>query len=385
MNLHEFQSKFRFEEFGIPVPHGKVAETPEQARLIAAEIGGPVVVKAQVLTGGRGKAGGVKLARSPEEAEQHARAILGMTIRGRIVRRVLVDPAARIKQEIYLSITNDRAARKPVIICSAEGGMDIEEVNRTRPEAIIREHIDPLLGLRGYQINALALGIELPYALWRSFGKIATGLYRCYLDSDATLCEINPLIITENDEMMAIDGKMSIDDNALFRHPDLAALRDTSAEPPEETQAREAGLSYVKLDGQIGCMVNGAGLAMATMDMTSLYGEVDGIGPANFLDIGGGADAETVTAALRLILADPNVKVILLNIFGGITRADEVARGVIQAFTEHPTDIPKVVRLVGTNEDQGRALLEAAAIPNMSTAMTLADAARMAVAAVKGA
>ncbi len=385
MNLHEYQSKFRFEEFGIPVPHGKVAETPEQARLIAAEIGGPVVGKAQVLTGGRGKAGGVKLARSPEEAEQHARAILGMAIRGKIVRKVLVDPAARIKQEIYLGITNDRAARRPVLICSAEGGMDIEEVNRTKPGAIIREHIDPLLGLRGYQINALALGIELPYALWRPFGKIATGLYKCYVDSDATLCEINPLIITETDELMAVDGKMSIDDNALFRHPDLAALRDTSAEPPEEIQAREAGLSYVKLDGQIGCMVNGAGLAMATMDMTSLYGEADGIGPANFLDIGGGADAETVAAALRIILADPNVKVILLNIFGGITRADEVARGVIAAFTEHPTDIPKVIRLVGTNEDQGRALLQAAALPNMSTAMTLADAARMAVAAVKGA
>ena len=385
MNLHEYQSKLRFEAFGIPIPHGQVAETAQEARQIAAEIDGPVVVKAQVLTGGRGKAGGVKLAKTPDEAAQAAEAILGMSIKNHVVHKVLLDPAASIKQEIYLGITNDRAARQPVMMCSAEGGMDIEEVNRTKPQAIIREHIDPLLGLCGYQINALAVGIELPYPLWRQFQKIASGLYRCYIESDATLCEINPLIVTEEDVVMAVDGKMSIDDNALFRHPDLAAMRDTSDEAPAETHAREAGLSYVKLDGQIGCMVNGAGLAMASMDMTSFYGEVDGIGPANFLDIGGGADAETVAAALRIILADSNVKAILLNIFGGITRADEVANGVIQAFNEHPTDIPKVVRLVGTNEEEGRRLLEDAHIPNMLTAMTLSEAARKAVAAVKGA
>lgn len=385
MNLHEYQSKRRFEEFGIPVPHGRLAETPLEARLVAQELGGPVVVKAQVLTGGRGKAGGVKLARTPEEAETVAGQILGMNIRGHTVRKVLVDPAVTIKQEIYLGITNDRLARMPVIMCSAEGGMDIEQVNRERPEAIIREHINPLLGLRGYQINALAAGIELPYDLWRQFQRVAQGLYRCYTASDATLCEINPLVITGDGNLLALDGKMSIDDNSLFRHPDLAALRDTEAEPPEETKAREAGLSYVKLDGQIGCLVNGAGLAMATMDMTSIYGEADGIGPANFLDIGGGADAETVAAALRIILADPNVKVILLNIFGGITRADEVARGVIQAFSEFETDIPKVVRLVGTNEELGRQLLEEAHIPNMITATTLSEAAQKAVAAVKGA
>ncbi len=385
MNLHEYQSKARFEEFGIPIPHGQVAERPHEARRIAQEIGGPVVVKAQVLTGGRGKAGGVRLARTPEEAEQHAQAILGMDIRGHTVCRVLVEPAADIRQEIYLVITNDRTARAPVIMCSAEGGMDIEEVNRVKPEAIIRLHIDPMLGLRSYQVNALASGIELPYALWQQFQQIAMGLYRCYVESDATLCEINPLIITQDDRLLAVDGKMSLDDNALFRHPDLAAQRDTSAEPPEETQARQAGLSYVKLSGQIGCMVNGAGLAMATMDMTSLYGAAEGIGPANFLDIGGGADADTVAAALRIILADPNVKVILLNIFGGITRADEVARGVIAAFAEFETDIPKVVRLVGTNEEEGRALLESANIPNMITATTLSEAARRAVAAVKGA
>jgi succinyl-CoA synthetase beta subunit len=383
--LHEYQSKFRFGEFGIPIPHGKVAETAVEARQIAAEIGGPVVVKAQVLTGGRGKAGGVKLAATPEEAEQHAQAILGMDIKGHTVHKVLLDPASEIEHEIYLGITNDRAARKPVIMCSAQGGMDIEEVNRTNPDAIIREHIDPLLGLRGYQINALAVGIELPYGLWRQFQKIATGLYKCYMESDATLCEINPLIITQGGDLLAVDGKMSIDDNALFRHPDLVEKRDTSAEPQAETQARRAGLSYVKLDGQIGCMVNGAGLAMATMDMTSIYGEDDGIGPANFLDIGGGADADTVAAALRIILADANVKAILLNIFGGITRADEVARGVIQAFHENPTDMPKIVRLVGTNEEEGRQLLLEAHLPNVVTATTLSDAAQKAVAAVKGA
>jgi len=385
VNLHEYQSKRRFEEFGIPIPHGKLATTPLEARLIAEGLGGAVVVKAQVLTGGRGKAGGVRLARTPQEAEAFAGEILGMSIRGHTVRKVLIDPASAIKQEIYLGITNDRLARMPVIMGSAEGGMDIEQVNRVKPEAIIREHIDPLLGLRGYQINALAAGIELPYDLWRQFQRIAQGLYRCYSASDATLCEINPLVITQDGDLLALDGKMSIDDNSLFRHPDLAALRDTEAEPPEETKAREAGLNYVKLDGQIGCLVNGAGLAMATMDMTSIYGEADGIGPANFLDIGGGADAEAVAAALRIILADPNVKAILLNIFGGITRADEVARGVIQAFSEFQTPIPKVVRLVGTNEELGRQLLEEANIPNMITATTLSEAAQKAVAAVKGA
>ncbi|MFC1959278.1 ADP-forming succinate--CoA ligase subunit beta [Chloroflexota bacterium] len=385
MNLHEYQSKFRFEEFGIPIPRGRVATTPQEARQIAEELGGSVVVKAQVLTGGRGKAGGVKLAKSPTEAEQVAQSILGLDIKGHVVRQVLVDPASKIRQEIYLGITNDRAARQPVIMCSAEGGMDIEEVNRVNPNAIVRAHIDPLLGLAGYQINALATGIELSYELWRQFHKITRGLYNCYMGSDATLCEINPLIITEDAELLAVDGKMSIDDNSLFRHKDLAALRDVSDEPEAETLAREADLSYVKLDGQIGCLVNGAGLAMATMDMTSIYGEADGIGPANFLDIGGGADAETVAAALKIILADPSVEALLLNIFGGITRADEVAKGVIQAFAEFEADIPKVVRLVGTNEEEGRRLLEAAHIPNMVTAATLSEAAQKAVAAVKGA
>jgi len=379
VNLHEYQSKARFAEYGIPIPKGKVAHSPQQAYEIAKELGAPVVIKAQVLTGGRGKAGGVKLAQTPEEAERHADAILGMDIRDHKVLRVLVDTASTIQKEIYLGVTNDRAARRPLIMASAEGGMDIEEVNRVSPEKIIREHIDPFLGLRDYQIRNLAYGIELPRELWKPFMKIAQALYRCYAESDATLAEINPLIIDGEGQLLAVDGKMSIDDNALFRHPDLAELRDTSAEPEAETRARAAGLSYIKLDGTIGCMVNGAGLAMTTMDMTKLFGGA----PANFLDIGGGAKAETVAMALRIILSDPNVKAVLFNIFGGITRCDEVARGILAALAEVPVDLPMVVRLVGTNEEEGRALLDAANIPHMETARTLAEAARKAVEAAQ--
>ena len=381
MNLHEYQSKMRFAEYGVPVPQGKVAHSPQQVYEIAKELGGPVVVKAQVLTGGRGKAGGVKLAQTPDEAQSLADEILGMEIKGHKVLKVLVDPASEIKQEIYLGVTNDRAARKPVLMASAEGGVDIEEVNRRSPEKIIREHVDPFLGLRDYQIRNLAYGIELPRELWKQFARVAHGLYRCYVESDATLAEINPLIVDGSGNLLAVDGKMAIDDNALFRHPDLAEMRDTSAEPPAETQARAAGLSYIKLDGEIGCMVNGAGLAMTTMDMTKLFGG----SPANFLDIGGGAKAETVAAALRIILSDPNVKAVLFNIFGGITRCDEVARGILAALADVQTDLPMVVRLVGTNEKEGRQILEEANLPNMITASTLADAAKKAVAAAKSA
>ncbi len=379
MNLHEYQSKQHFAEYGIPIPRGKVARSPQEAYEVAKEVGTPVVVKAQVLTGGRGKAGGVKLAQTPEEAERHADAILGMDIRDHKVLRVLVDAASTIQKEIYLGVTNDRAARRPLIMASAEGGMDVEEVNRVAPEKIIREHIDPFLGLRDYQVRNLAYGIELPRELWKPFMKIAQALYRCYVESDATLAEINPLIIDGEGQLLAADGKMSIDDNALFRHPKLAEMRDTSAEPEAETRARAAGLSYIKLDGTIGCMVNGAGLAMTTMDMTKLFGGA----PANFLDIGGGAKAETVAMALRIILSDPNVKAVLFNIFGGITRCDEVARGILAALGEVPVDLPMVVRLVGTNEEEGRALLEAASIPHMETARTLAEAAQKAVEAAQ--
>jgi len=379
VNLHEYQSKLRFAEFGIPIPQGKVAHDPQQVYETAKELGRPVVVKAQVLTGGRGKAGGVKLAQTPEEAQQHADAILGMMIKEHKVLKVLVDPASEIKSEIYLGVTNDRAARKPLIMASAEGGMDIEEVNRVSPEKIIREHIDPFLGLRDYQIRNLAYGIDLPRDLWKQFMHIARALYRCYVESDATLAEINPLIIDGDGNLLAVDGKMSIDDSALYRHPNLAEMRDTSAEPDAETEARAAGLSYVKLDGEIGCMVNGAGLAMATMDMTQLFGG----SPANFLDIGGGARADKVAAALRIIASDPNVKAILVNIFGGITRADEVARGILEALDEVKIELPLVVRLVGTNEEEAHTIMEEAALSNMVSATSLADAAQKAVAAAQ--
>ena len=385
MNLHEFQSKFRFAKYGIPVPRGKVATTPDEVYDIATELAGTVVVKAQVLVGGRGKAGGVKVAKTPEEARELATGILGMEIKGLTVHRVLVDPASNIEKEIYLGITNDRAAGKPILMASSEGGVEIEEVNRTNPDAIIREHIDPFLGLRSYQSVHVAVGIDLPREHWRAFGKITQALYQCYLESDATLAEINPLVITGENELIALDGKMIIDDNALTRQSDLAAMRDISAEPEAETMAREAGISYVKLDGQIGCMVNGAGLAMTTMDMTKLYGDPYGIGPANFLDIGGGAKADQVAAALRIILSDANVKAVLLNIFGGITRGDEVARGVIEAYNEVKPQVPIIIRLRGTNAEEGREIIDAANISNLTSASTLTEAAQLAVEAVRGA
>jgi len=376
LKLHEYQSKLLFAQNGIPIPRGRVAATAQEARDIAVELGGRVVVKSQVLVGGRGKAGGIKLAKTPGEAEDLAAQILGMTIKGLPVRKVLVDEAADIRTEIYLGVTNDRATRRPVIIASAAGGVEIEEVARTDPDKIIREYIDPLLGLRDYQVRNVALAIELPREHWRVFEQIANGLYQTYLKTDATLAEINPLVITGDRRLVAVDGKIVLDDNALYRHHDLAEMRDIDEESSQETEARKYGLSYVKLDGEIGCMVNGAGLAMGTMDIVKLFGG----SPANFLDIGGGAQADKVTAALRIILSDAKVKAILINIFGGITRCDEVARGIIAALKELRTNIPMVVRLVGTNEAEGRQLLADA---NLITATSLADAAQKAVAASK--
>ncbi len=377
MKLHEYQSKQIFAKYGVPIPKGRVAATAAEARQIAEELGGRVVIKSQVLVGGRGKAGGVKLAQSPDEAEDLATQILAMEIKGLPVRKVLVDEAANIETEIYLGITNDRAARKPVMMASAAGGVDIEEVARETPEKIIKVHIDPLLGLQGYQTRDLAAGIDLPKEHWRAFGKIAQGLWEAYYHSDATLAEINPLVVTAEGELLAVDGKMVLDDNGLFRHPDLAEMRDLDVEDPTEVEARKYGLSFIKLDGDIGCMVNGAGLAMATMDITKFFGGQ----PANFLDIGGGANADKVAAAFRLILSDPKVKAVLINIFGGITRGDEVARGILTALEEVKPEVPMVVRLVGTNAEEGRQLLAEA---NMITAETLADAAQKAVAAAKG-
>ena len=377
MKLHEYQSKLLFAQHGIPIPKGKVAATATDARDIADELGGRVVIKSQVLVGGRGKAGGIKVAKSAKEAEELAAQILAMTIKGLPVRKVLVDEAADIRKEIYFGITNDRAAKKPVIIASSEGGVEIEEVARTSPQKIIREHVDPLMGLRDYQARNIALAIELPREHWKAFGQIAAGLYQTYVETDATLAEINPLVITGDNRLVALDGKIVLDDNALYRHADLAEMRDLDEESPQETEARKYGLSYVRLDGEIGCMVNGAGLAMGTMDIVHYFGG----DPANFLDIGGGAQSDKVAAALRIILSDSKVKAVLINIFGGITRCDEVARGILAALTEVKTTVPMVVRLVGTNEAEGRRLLSDA---QMITATSLADAAQKAVAAAKG-
>ncbi|MFZ0531883.1 MAG: ADP-forming succinate--CoA ligase subunit beta [Anaerolineales bacterium] len=376
MKLHEYQSKQIFSRYGIPIPKGWVATTAEEARHIANELGGRVVIKSQVLVGGRGKAGGIRLAKDPHEAEEIATQILAMEIKGLPVRKVLVDEAANISKEIYLGITNDRAARKPVMMASSAGGVEIEEVARTTPEKIIKSYIDPLLGLKDYQARNIAIGIDLPKQHWKVFNQIANGLWRAYQDCDATLAEINPLVITEDNQLLALDGKMLIDDNALFRHSDLAELRDLDVEAPAEVEARKYGLTYIKLDGNIGCMVNGAGLAMTTMDIIKLFGGE----PANFLDIGGGAGSDKVAAAIRIILTDPNVKAVLFNIFGGITRGDEVARGILTALDEVKPNIPMVVRLVGTNAEEGRKLLSDA---NMITAETLADAAKKSVAAAK--
>ena len=392
MDLHEFQAKECFERHGIPGARGQTAATTAQAAEAAERIRPPVVVKAQVLTGGRGKAGGVKLCRSAAEARAASQEILGMDIRGHTVRTVLVDPAADIRGELYLAVTNDRAARRPLIMASAAGGMDIEAVNRETPESILRTHVDPQIGLRDYQIASLASGLArargtaLPAGLRHPFAALARSLYDCFRATDATLCEINPLAVVAEDggvALRALDGKMSIDDNALFRQGGLAELRDASAEPAGETEARASGINYVKLDGQIGCMVNGAGLAMATMDLVGHFGGAHGIGPANFLDVSGGASAQQVATGLRIILSDENVRAVLINIFGGITRGDEVARGIMAALEEVPTELPMTIRLAGTNHEEGMSLLEQAGLPNVTVAQSLQAAAQAAVDAAR--
>ena len=377
MKLHEYQSKTIFSRYGIPIPRGRVATVAREARVIADELGGRVVIKSQVMVGGRGKAGGIRLAKTAREAEEIAAQILVMKIKGLPVRRVLVDEAVGIQEEIYLGITNDRNERCPVVLACAAGGVDIEEVARKTPEKIIKVLVDPLLGLRDYQARDIAAGIDLPREHWRSFVTITHGLWQAYSENDATLAEINPLVITLDHRLIALDGKMIIDDNALFRQPEIADLRDLDEETPLETEARKHDLAYIQMDGQIGCMVNGAGLAMATMDIIKIQrGE-----PANFLDIGGGASAEKVTAAFRILLTDPNVQAVLINVFGGITRCDEVAQGILLAIDEIKPTIPMVVRLVGTNAEEGLQILETA---NLVTAQTLVEAARKIVGLVQG-
>ncbi|MEA5078581.1 MAG: ADP-forming succinate--CoA ligase subunit beta [Anaerolineaceae bacterium] len=372
MKLHEYQSKQIFERFGIPIPKGRIASTSDEVKQISEELGGTVVIKSQVLVGGRGKAGGIRLAKSPEEAHDLATKILGMEIKGLPVRKVLVDEAISIEREFYVGIVNDRKNQTPVLMVSAAGGMEIEEVAQRNPEKIIKVYIDPLLGLRDYQLRDAAIAIDLPKPLWKSFIEIVQGLWRAYESSDATLAEINPLVISAENKLVALDAKMVIDDNALFRHADLADMRDMDLEAASEVEARKYGVTFIKMNGNIGCMVNGAGLAMATMDILALCGGE----AANFLDIGGGASADKVAASLRVIISDKNVRSILVNVFGGITRCDEVAKGILSASKEVGVAVPMVVRLVGTNEEEGRKLLKEA---NFNPAETLYQAAQMAV------
>jgi succinyl-CoA synthetase beta subunit len=377
MRLQEHQSKSLFARHGIPVPEGRVATTPEEARLFAQELCKEVAVKAQVLVGGRGKAGGIRLAGTPEEAATVAAEVLAMRIEGLPVRELLIEAAVQIEQEIYLGIVVDRGLRRAVIMASAEGGIEIEQVARDRPEAIYRAEIDPLRGLQDAQARALAREIGVSDRLRAGFEAIVRGLYEVFVSYDALLVEINPLVITEEGAWLALDGKVVLDDNALYRHPGLARMQASSSGdvPSSELEAREAGLSYVQLGGDVGCVVNGAGLAMATMDAIQLYGGT----PANFLDVGGGAGSERVTTALRLVLSAPGIKAVLINIFGGITLCDEVARGLVAALDQLRPSVPVVVRLAGANEEQGHEILNASG-HTLIVAQTLDQAARTVVA-----
>ena len=383
MNIHEYQAKAILDKYGVAVPRGKVADIPLEAEVIAMEFGTPVVVKAQIHAGGRGKGGGIKLANTPEEARAHARQIIGMTLvtpqtgpQGKKVKRVLVEQAGAIKKELYLGMVIDRATSRPVMMASTEGGMEIETIAANTPEKILKEHIDPALGIMPYQARNLAFGLSLPPALTGKAVKFLMGLYDAFIDTDCSLAEINPLVLTEDGEILALDAKMNFDGNGLFRHKDIQALRDFDEEDPTETEASKFDLSYIRLDGNIGCMVNGAGLAMATMDMI----KVSGGSPANFLDVGGGASTEQVTNAFRLIVSDPNVKAILVNIFGGIMRCDVIAQGVVEAVKVLGLKVPLVVRQEGTNVEKGKEILAASKL-NIITASDMKDAAEKVVAA----
>lgn len=356
MKLHEYQAKEIFGSFGIPIPKGDYADTPEGARDAAARIGGKVVIKAQVHVGGRGKAGGIKFAESPEDAEKVASEILSMEIKGLPVRKLLVGDCIEVADEYYVGIIVDRKTQKPVIMVSAAGGVDIEEVARETPEKIHKHAVDPLMGLMPYEARRLAFEIiDAPKVALKA-ARIIEQLYRVFVSVDASLAEINPLVRTPDNDVIALDAKINIDDSALSRRPHIAELRDVSAENPYEAKAREMGLSYVKLDGNVGCIVNGAGLAMGTMDLIKHYGGE----PANFLDIGGSSNPAKVTTAMEIILSDENVKAILFNIFGGITRCDDVANGIVEALNNMDVSVPVVIRLTGTNEDIARDILKQA-------------------------
>ena len=387
MKIHEYQAKSVLARFGVPVPRGEVAFSSAEVPDIVRRLGGSVaVVKAQIHAGGRGKGGGVKVVRSVGEAEDVARQILGMTLlthqtgpEGRKVGRVLIEEGLEIERELYLSILVDRAAERPVVIASASGGMDIEEVAAREPEKILREAIDPGTGLVPFQARQLAFGMGLPPKVVTRFVTLLEAIYRAFLDTDASMIEINPLILTRSGDLLALDAKVSFDDNALYRHPELRELRDLSEEDPLEVEASKYSLNYIRLDGNIGCMVNGAGLAMATMDIIKLAGGE----PANFLDVGGGANAEQIKNAFRILMADTNVKAVLINIFGGILRCDILAAGVIAAVQELGVRVPIVIRMEGTNVEEGKQMLRESGL-NFTTADGMGDAAEQVVALAQG-
>jgi succinyl-CoA synthetase beta subunit len=376
LDLYEFQGKELFRRYGIPVSEGRVVTSSIDARVAAEELGVPVVVKAQVLTGGRGKAGGIKLAETPEEAEARADEILGMDVGGHTVRKVLVERASDIGREYYLSVTFDRSAKKPLFMFTTQGGIDIEEVAASSPEALVRLQVDPLEGCHPWHARRLVYGagVEDP-SEQKQIAAIVAKLYDAFVGCDAMLCEINPLIVTPDGEVRALDAKFSVDDNALFRHPDIAEMRDVDAADPLEALAREKGVTYVRLDGEVGVLGNGAGLTMATVDVVTFVGGR----PADFCDLGGGGDAQGVVDALEVITRDPQVRSIYFNIFGGITRCDEVARGILQALERMGIEDPIVVRLDGTNAEEGRRLLQEAGAANVHTEATMLDGARRAV------
>ena len=388
MNVHEYQAKELFREYGVAVPAGELATTPAEAEAAAKKLGTAVtVVKAQIHAGGRGKGGGVKLAKSPAEAQQHASEILGMTLvtpqtgrDGKLVRKVYVEAGSDIARELYLALTLDRATEDFAIIASTEGGMDIEEVAEKTPEKIHTEFIDPNVGLCSYQVRKVARALELDAPQSKKLETFLTGLFRLYIERDASLVEINPLVVTADGDLLALDGKLGFDDNALFRQPEIAVLRDPDEEDERERAAQEIDLAYVGLEGNVGCMVNGAGLAMATLDMITVCGG----SPANFLDAGGGADKEKVKEAFMLILRDENVKAILVNIFGGIVRCDLIAEGVVAAAGELGIEVPLVVRLQGTNAALGREILTESGL-DITPAETLQEAGERVVAAAEGA
>ena len=376
MDLYEHQGKELLRKFGIETLEGVVAGSPEEARAAAEQLGeGPIAVKAQVLTGGRGKAGGIKVVKEPEDVEEAARQILGMDIRGHRVRRVLVEAGAEIESEMYLSITVDRAEKKPLILFSTEGGVDIEEVADRNPEAIVRIYIDPLLGLLPYQVRELTFNVGLEGDVAKGVGRTLSDLYKAFAESDASLVEINPLVATGDARVLALDAKVTVDNSSLFRHRDIAELHDVEAADPEEQRAQEAGLQYVKLDGDVGILGNGAGLVMSTLDVVAQAGGE----PANFCDVGGGANAEKISEALDIVTSNRQVKSVLFNIFGGITRGDEVARGLLNAIEQSDVNLPIVVRLEGTNAEEGRQILAENTPANVHTEETMLDAASRAV------